>query len=190
MTASLQATALLAADPLFQARVQAAMVTAAVNVAAEAVGAMDIATYQLRHNLAAANLQGSRLPSGAGGMTGVPWVSQFAWAVASNVSISGDVGPLVPVESTTGAFPAEIATAVAHGLADGQWVTIAGHQVNDAVNGTWAVTVTGSATFTIPVPGTIAGGATGTVQLQPPDSDIQFAVNSVFGSVAGAGTAT
>ena len=54
MTASLQATALLATDPLFQGRVQAAMVTAAVNVAAEAVGSMDIATYTLRHNLAAA----------------------------------------------------------------------------------------------------------------------------------------
>jgi hypothetical protein len=190
MTASLQATALLAADPLFQARVQAAMVTAAVNVVAEAVGPMDIATYQLRHNLAAAILQGSRLPSGAGGMTGVPWVTQFAWAAAANVSISGDVGPLIPITSTTGAFPAEVATAAAHGLSTGQWVTITGHQVNVAVNGTWAVTVTGADTFTIPVPGTIAGGATGTVQLQPPDSDIQFAVNSVFGSVAGAGTAT
>jgi hypothetical protein len=190
MTASLQATALLATDPLFQGRVQAAMVTAAVNVAAEAVGSMDIAAYTLRHSLAAAILQGSRLPSGAGGMAGVPWVAQFAWAVASNVSISGDVGPLIPVASTTGAFPAEVTTAAPHGLTDGQWVTIAGHQVNDAVNGVWPVTVTGADTFTIPVPGTIAGGATGTVQLQPPDSDIQFACNSVFGSIAGTGTAT
>jgi hypothetical protein len=190
MPASLQATALLASDPAFQARVQAAMVTAAVDVAAEAVGSMDIATYTLRHNLASAVLQGSRLPSGAGGTTGIPWVAQFAWAVASNVSVAGDVGPLVPVASTTGAYPAEIVTAAAHGLSTGQWVAIAAHQVNDAVNGTWAVTVTDATHFTIPVPGTIAGGATGTVQLQPPDADIQFACNSVFGSIAGAGTAT
>jgi len=190
MPASLQATALLATDPLFQARVQAAMVTAAVDVAAEAVGSMDLTTYQLRHALAAAILQGSRLPSGAGAAIGVPWVAQFAWAVASNVSVAADVGPFIPVASTTGAFPAAITTTAAHGLSDGQWITIAGHQVNDAVNGVWQVTVTGADTFTIPVPGTIAGGATGTVQLQPPDSDIQFACNSVFGSIAGAGTAT
>lgn len=190
MPASLQATALLANDPLFQGRVQAAMVTAAVAVAAEAVGSMDITTYQLRHNLAAAILQGSRLPSGAGGVTGIPWVAQFAWAVASNVSISADVGPLVPVASSTAAFPAAVTTVAAHGLSTGQWAVIAGHQVNDAVNGVWAVTVVDGTHFTIPVLGTAAGAATGTVQLQPPDSDIQFACNSVFGSIAGAGTAT
>lgn len=190
MPASLQATALLAADPLFQARVQAAMVTAAVNVAAEAVGPMDIATWQLRHSLAAAILQGARLPTGAGGMTGVPWVAQFAWAVAANVSVAADVGPLIPVEASAGTCPAAVTTAAAHGLSDGQWVVIAGHQVNDPVNGTWAVTVTGDTTFTVPARGTATGSATGTVQLQPPDSDIQFACNSVFGSIAGAGTAT
>src|SRR6266566_5272823 len=42
-------------------------------------------------------------------------------------------------------------------------VTIRGHLTNTAINGTWTVTVTGPDTFTVPVLGTGAGGATGHV---------------------------
>jgi hypothetical protein len=190
LAASLQATALLAADPLFQGRVQAAMVTAAINVAAEAIGSQTIATYTARHDLAVAILQGTR-PSGAGVPQGtVPWLSQFVWATAANVTIAGDAGAPVPVASSTEANPSVITTVSAHGLETGGWAEISGHEVNTAVNGVWAVTVIDADSFSVPVPGNGAGAATGQVTAQPPDGDIQFSVNSAFGSIAGVGTVT
>jgi hypothetical protein len=189
LAASLQATAALAADPLFQGRVQAAMMTAAIDVAAEAIGAQTIATYQARHELAVAILQGTR-PGGGGSPGTVPWLSQFVWATAANVTIAGDVGAPVSVASSTDANPSVITTASAHGLETGGWAEVSGHEVNTAVNGVWAVTVIDAENFSVPVPGSGVGVATGQVTAQPPDGDIQFSVNSVFGSVAGVGTVT
>jgi hypothetical protein len=187
MAASLQTTALLANDPLFQQRVQAAMVTAAVNVATEPVGTLNMADYSLRHALAVAILQGGRVASGGGG-SAAGWLSQFVWAVAANVSVAADVGPPVSIASSTAANPAVVTTASPHGLATGQWAEISGHLVNTAITGVWQVTVVDGTHFTVLAAGNGAGGATGTVQVQPPDADIQFAVNSVFGSIAGVGT--
>jgi hypothetical protein len=189
MTASLQATALLANDPLFQSRVNAAMVTAAINVASEAIGSMTLGVYNARHDLAVAILQGAKLGGGFGGAPGPnPWLSQFSWTTAANVSISGDVGMPVQIAASTDTDPSVITTITAHGLSTGQWVEISDHQLNTVINGLWEVTVTDSTDFSVPAIGTAAGGATGQVVLQPPDSDIQFAVNSVFGSMAGVGT--
>jgi hypothetical protein len=187
MTASLQATALLAGDPLFGQRVQAAMVTAAVNVATEPVGTQNLADYALRHSLAVAILQGGRVASGGGGSP-AGWLSQFVWAVAANVTVAADVGHPVSIVSSSQANPSVIATGTVHGLVTGQWVEITGHLLNTIINGLWAVTMIDITHFSIPVLGAAAGGATGTVQVQPPDADIQFAVNSVFGSIAGVGT--
>lgn len=184
---SLQATADLAADPLFQARVQAAMITAALQVATEAIGTMTVGDYGLRHTLATQILQGNpgqgRFVSGM-----VPWVSQFCWAVASNTTVAADLGAPVLIASTTDANPAQVTTASAHGLASGAFVEIAG-ATDPAVNGCWPVTVIDAENFTIPVPGTITGTAGGTVTVQPDDNDIEFAVDSVFGSIAGVGSA-
>jgi hypothetical protein len=46
----------------------------------------------------------------------------------------------------------------------GDQVTVAGHLVNTNANGIWIATVTDPNTFTIPVAGNGAGGATGTAR--------------------------
>lgn len=179
MAATLQATALLANDPLFRARVQAAMVTAGINVAAEAVGVMDADTYALRHQLAVAVLNAPTLQ-----------LDKFAWAVAANVTVAGDLGPVIAIASSTAANPSLVTTSSVHGLATGDWVEIVGHLANTAINGSYQVTVTTTTAFTVPILGNGVGGATGYVQRQPPDADVQFAVNSNFGNIAGVGVKT
>lgn len=175
---SLMATATLANDAGFRSRVQAAMMVAALNVAAEAVGGQDSSTYQLRHQLA---VQVLNSPAG--------YLDRFAWAVAANSTVSSDLLAPVAVVSSTAVNPSVLTTAV-HGLSTGDVVEVAGHAVNTTVNGTWPVTVLTSTTFSVPAPGTGAGGATGTVTKQPPDADIQFAVNSDFSDIAGVGVTT
>jgi hypothetical protein len=175
---SLITTANLANDPAFRSRVQAAMMTAALNVAAEAVGVQDSSTYQLRHQLAVAILNNP----GA-------YLDRFAWAVAANSTVAADVPPPVAIVSSAAVNPSVLTTAV-HGLATGDVAEIAGHLVNTAVNGTWPVTVLTTTTFSVPALGSGAGAATGTVQKQPPDADIQFAVNADFSDIAGVGVTT
>jgi hypothetical protein len=190
MTASLQATAMLAADPLFTSRVQAAMISAALDVATETPGT-SYAVYGARHSLAIAILQGAPLPGGrvpfpASG----PWLDQFVWAVASNPVIAGAVSDPVQVASSTSGPDSIIVTTQPHGLTTGDWAEITGHLVNTAVNGVWPVIVIDGSTFKIPTIGADTGADTGQVTHQPPDGDIQFTVDSVFGSIAGVGVIT
>ena len=179
MAASLINTANLAVDAGFRSRVQAAMMTTALNVAAEAVGAQDSSTYQMRHELAVAVLNS---PGG--------YLDRFAWAVAANTTVSGDVQAPVAIASSTAVNPSVITTAAVHGLTSGDVVEIAGHLVNTAVNGTWPVTVLTTTTLSVPALGNGVGAATGTVVKQPPDADIQFAVNADFSDIAGVGVTT
>ena len=179
MAATLNGSALLATDPLFRQRVQAAMVTAALNVAAEAVGAQDAGTYGLRHELAVAVLNSP-----------ASYLDRFAWAVAANATVGGDVGPAVSIASSTAANPVVVTSASAHGLAVNDWAEISGHLVNTALNGVWQVSAVSGLTFTVPVAGNGTGGATGVSAKQPPDADIQFAVNSDWSDIAGAGVTT
>jgi len=72
----------------------------------------------------------------------------------------------------------------------GDWAEITGHAVNTALNGVWQVTAVSGLTFTVAVAGNGAGGATGVSVKQPPDADIQFAVNSDWNDIAGAGVTT
>jgi hypothetical protein len=53
------------------------------------------------------------------------------------------------INAATNATPIAITTAAAHGLATGDVVTIQFVRGNTAANGTWTVTVTGGATFTL-----------------------------------------
>jgi hypothetical protein len=179
MAASLMTTGTLANDAGFRLRVQAAMVTAGLNVAAEAVAAQDAGTYGSRHDLAVQVL------NNAGG-----YLDRFAWAVAANVSVAGDVQAPVSVASSTAANPASVTCASAHGLATGDVTEISGHLVNTVINGTWPVTVVSATVFTVPVAGNGTGGATGQVVKQPPDADIQFALNSAWSDIAGVGVIT
>jgi hypothetical protein len=65
-----------------------------------------------------------------------------------------------PINTSTSANPAVVNTRFAHGLSSGNQVVIAGH--DDAeINGTWTVTVTGAAQFTIPVDGSPDGNGSG-----------------------------
>jgi hypothetical protein len=118
------------------------------------------------------------------------YLLRFAWAAAANVTVSADPGPPVAIASSTAANPSSVTTASVHGLATGDVVEIAGHLVNTALNGSWPVTVVSTTVFTVPVLGSGVGGASGTITKQPPDADIQFAVNSLWSDIAGVGTAT
>jgi len=71
--------AALAADATFGGRVRVAMVTAAIQVAAEAQGSQDSAVYAKRQILANAVLLNS----------GSSYLDVFAWAVAENAAITG-----------------------------------------------------------------------------------------------------
>ena len=179
MAATLNGTALLANDALFRQRVQAAMVTAALAIAAEAVGAQDAGTYGLRHDLAVQVLNGP-----------ASYLDRFAWAVAANSTVCGDVGPAVSIASSTNANPVVVTSASAHGLAVSDWAEITGHAVNTALNGVWQVSAVSGLTFTVPAVGNGIGVATGYSAKQPPDADIQFAVNADWNDIAGAGVIT
>lgn len=179
MASSLITMANLANDNGFRARVQAAMVSAGLIIAAEAVGAQNLSVYQLRHQLATAVLNNTSL-----------YLDRFAWATASNVTVAGDIGPPVSIASSTNANPVSVTTASVHGLTTGDFVEIANHLVNTAANGTWPVTVISTTVFTVPVAGNGVGAASGQVVKQPPDADIQFTVNSEWSAIAGVGVTT
>lgn len=171
---TLAVIAALAQETTFVQRVKAAMVTAGSQIAGEAIGGMTTTVYGKRQQLAALVLNGPDL-----------YVSRFAWATAINATVSNGVSTPIAISSSTAANPSVITTAAAHGFSTGDQVTIAGHTTNTAVNGCWTVTSVTSTTFSVPVLGIGAGGASGTAVKQPPDSDIQFQVNSVWDDIAG-----
>ena len=70
----------------------------------------------------------------------------------------------VAITSTTNANPITVTTSAPHGLLTGDKARIYDHQSNTAANGIWTVTRTGASTYTIPVAGIAAGGATGSSQ--------------------------
>ena len=65
------------------------------------------------------------------------------------------------ITSSSTANPAVITTAAAHGLTTADTVTISGVTGNDAINGTFAITVTAPTTFTITGQTGAAGAGTG-----------------------------
>lgn len=85
-------------------------------------------------------------------------------ATNSAGKVKGSDAAAVNIVSSTNATPTVLTTA-AHGLVDGDIVTIAAHLVNTAAVGTHAVDVLSPTTFSLPgVAGNGVGGATGTVQ--------------------------
>ena len=69
--------AVLAADATFRSRVRVAMITAAIQIAAEAKGAQDSTVYQKRQKLVAEVLPGG----------GTNLLDAFCWAVTQNAAI-------------------------------------------------------------------------------------------------------
>jgi hypothetical protein len=182
MTNNLISMASLAGDPGFGNRVQAAMVSAALTVVGETVGTTgpdpNGAIYQLRHTLATGILNNA---SG--------YLNRFTWAAAVSPAVAGDVGLPLSIISSSATNPATVVTS-ANTLSTGQFVEITGHSANTSINGTWPVTVVSSTVMTIPVLGIATGGATGMVTLQPPDADIETAVDNSFSGIAGVGAVT
>lgn len=172
--ASLNDQASLALDTNFQARVRLALVATATAVAGEAVGAFGQEHYNKRQRLAYAALNS---PDSQ--------VIRFAAATATNSTVAGGYGAPVAISSSTAVNPAVVTTAAVHGLSTGDNVVVAGHATNTALNGGWVVTVLTTTTFSVPVLGNAAGGATGTVRHHPPDSDIAFTVSSIWDDMAG-----
>jgi hypothetical protein len=169
----------LANDSLFTERVQAAMMSVALTIAGEAVGAQDANTYQMRHVLAVEVLNKP-----------TEYLSRFAWICGVNSTVGADVGPAVSIASSTLANPVVVTSVAAHGLVVNDWVEITGHLVNTALNGIWQVSAVLGLTFTVPCVGNGVGGASGYSVKQPPDVDIFNAVNNAWNAVAGIGVLT
>lgn len=175
MTDVIAKQAQLAQEPGFQGRVKLALVAAAVAVQGEAVAPNSQRVFEKRQLHATAVLANPNA-----------FVDRYAWAVASNSTVGSTIGSPVGISASTSASPSAVTTSVAHGLTVGDTVLISGHTTNTAINGTWVVaTVPDTTHFTVPVPGSGTGGATGGAAKQPTDSDIQFVVNSVFNDFAG-----
>jgi hypothetical protein len=170
-------------DPFFLNRLSQAIVKGAVTQAAGTFygsSAVSLPAYEMQQALAASIL--------TGGVTS--YLPRFAAAVACNATVAADLNNAVPVliASSTQAMPSAITTSSAHGLSTGETAEISGHAANTAVNGIWLVTVTSGTVFTVPVPGTAVGSATGQVSLQPSDADLDTAIAAVWADVAGATT--
>jgi hypothetical protein len=173
--ASLAQQAALAASPLFAARVQAAIVTAAADILAAAQGDTGANTFALRTALAAQVMQGVT-PA---------LLSRFCWAAATSPSVTQDIPPTgYAIAAAQGGMPAQITTTVANGFASGWNIEIDGC-LDPVCNGTWVITVIDTTDFTIPVLGSAYVGPGGTATLQPSDTDINSAVAAAWSAVAG-----
>ena len=111
--------------------------------------------------------------------------------LSTNVSFPGPIS----IASSTFTTPIVLTTSSAHGLHVGDQVTISGHAVNVAANGTWVVQSAsfGPTTFSISATGVAIGGATGTTQSLayapfaiPSDGDLDTAssVTTAFQALA------
>jgi hypothetical protein len=105
----------------------------------------------------------AEIPAAGGVYANRVWVAwgqrvrQWTEANGGTVAIASSTnpGPTAPIAVTT---------AVTHGYVTGWTVTIAGHLVNTAANGTWTITVTSPTTFTLNgSTGNGVGVATGSV---------------------------
>lgn len=79
-------------------------------------------------------------------------------------NISSNLPASVNITSSTNANPVVMQTSTPHGMTNGDYVDVEGHQTNTIANGQFQATVIDSTHFSIPVTGNGVGGATGTVQ--------------------------
>lgn len=176
MGGTLAQQAALAVNPGFLTRVQAAMITGAAAQLATANDTQHPISYAKKMALGTAVIQ-NPTPTN-------PYISQFAWAVVTTTGTFTVGSTLTPIASTAVGPPAAITTAVAHGLSTGNTVTISG-ATDPLLNATWTITVTSTTAFTVPITGSLVGGASGSVSLQPLDSEINTAIASVWNYIAG-----
>jgi hypothetical protein len=167
----------LVADTSFTSRVRSCTVRVSVTIELEAQGAQSTTVWAKRRQLANQVLGSpdSTLP-------------RFVALVASDPASSLTWYNPVSISSSTAANPSVITTAAAHGYSTGDVVEILNHAVNTNANGTWAITVLSTTTFSIPQPGNGAGTATGTVQKMETDANIFNVINNSWNAMAGVAT--
>jgi hypothetical protein len=112
------------------------------------------------------------------------YLDRFAWAIVTTTGPMTIGSTLLGISSSAVGPPAVITTSAVHGLSSGNDVLIT-NAADPLVNGNWTITVLTTTTFSIPVVGSLAGGAGGQVALAPLDSDINTAVASVWSYIAG-----
>lgn len=160
----------LAVSQAFKDRILVSMMSAAVAVQGEVVGAQSDTVYGKRQLLATAVLASP-----------LAYVDRFAFGAAS-ITTGGspetDISNPVLITSSTAVNPSVVTTAAAHGMSTGDTVVIAGHATNTALNNSiagtpssWPVTVLTTTTYSVPTAGTGAGTG-GTSTRQPADSTI------------------
>lgn len=165
--------AALAKDGGFQDRVKSALLAAAVAIQGEAVGS-------------SGNIWGKRQTHALAVLTNpVAFIDRYAWAVATDATVAGQIGTPVSITSSTNATPTVLTVPTGHGIAVGDTAAVAGHLVNTAANGTWVVQATTTTTITLPTSGNGAGTATGSVTKQPTDLAVTNAVSAMFNDFAG-----
>jgi hypothetical protein len=177
MALTLGQGAQLVADASFNARVRSVMVKVSVTIELESQGAQTSAVWAKRRQQAILilNSPDSQLP-------------RFTALVASDPASSLNWFNPVNIASSTNANPSVITTAAAHGYTSGDVVEILNHLVNTNANGTWVVTVTSTAAFSIPQPANGVGAATGTVQKMETDANLFNTVNNSWNAMAGIAT--
>lgn len=106
------------------------------------------------------------------------WVDAVYAAFAQHIKLSA---PAVDIVSSTNANPIVVHTATPHGFQNGDQVTVSGHLVNTALNGTWNVTVIDYLTFSAPTAGNGVGAQTGSARLTQP-LDLNFVSDVVITS--------
>jgi hypothetical protein len=177
MALTLSQGAQFVADAGYLARVRCGMIRYAATVMAESLtsGGQTVTNGLKRKTLALGVLNNPNA-----------WSNQFLSLVASDPGASLSWFAPTPIASSTNANPSVVTTSVAHGLAVGDVVEVAGHTTNTAVNGMWLLATVGSSTtFTVPVPANGVGGATGTVMKMETDININFTVQNNWNAMAG-----
>ena len=128
------------------------------NGPADCVASSGEMTFALKNGLnSSGGVRGYYSPLSSSVRTG------WAYGVRCRLILTDPADSAIAVSSITrSGTTATVTTGAAHGLASGDWVTIAG-AAQGAYNGSVRITVTGATTFTYTVAGSPATPATGTI---------------------------
>jgi hypothetical protein len=174
MALTLDQGAKLKVDTSFISRVDMAMMRAATTVAGEAQGVQSSTKWAKRLQLANRVI-----------MSPSSQLNTFVEMVASDPGLSLTWYAPINISSSTSANPSVITTAAVHGYSSGDIVEILNHAVNTNANGTWAITVLSTTTFSIPQPGNGVGTASGTIQKMETDVNINFTISNQWNALSG-----
>lgn len=173
MALSFDQGAKLTKDISFFDRVTMAMVRCATEVTKEDTSGMTTMVASKRRVLANRIIE-----------TPSSMANSFVALVASDPNTALGWWDLIGIASSTDADPIVITTVNSHGYVTGDIIEILNHTGNVIANGTHNITVISDTTYSIPVPGSVAGTG-GTSQKQIDDGDLFFTISALFQSAAG-----